>query len=264
MNHRQLAESISKKAGKIIKRNFSLGMKKAWKNDNTPITVTDKKINALLLQETKKYFPSYSVLAEEQSRLKKSEYVWVCDPLDGTIPFSHGIPICTFSLALVKTGQPILGVVSDPLGGRLFLAEKDKGTLLNGKRIKVSQTHKFKSAFSNCEMFETALYDITQTIDHLRFNEGVKLTSLASIVYSSMLVAAGEMAFAIFPHNTAHDVAAVKVIVVEAGGKVTDLFGKEQRYDKKINGAIISNGILHERLVDLTKKTAIKNNRIKK
>jgi len=67
------------------------------------------------------------------------------------------------------------------------------------------------------------------------------------------------LSFSIFPHTTAHDAAAVKIIVEEAGGKVTDLFGNEQRYDKPINGALVSNGFLHGKLTDLIKKMVFKN-----
>ena len=69
-----------------------------------------------------------------------------------------------------------------------------------------------------------------------------------------MLVAAGELGFTIFPHSTAHDAATVKIIVEEAGGKVTDIFGEEQRYDCETNGFIASNGVLHDKLVALAKK----------
>lgn len=74
-----------------------------------------------------------------------------------------------------------------------------------------------------------------------------------------MCVANGEFNLAIFP-GTEHkncDIAAVKVIVEEAGGKVTDLFGNEQRYDKSINGAIISNGIVHDEVIDVIANTII-------
>ena len=71
-----------------------------------------------------------------------------------------------------------------------------------------------------------------------------------------MCIASGDFTMAIFP-GTKHkncDIAAAKVIVEEAGGKVTDLFGNEQRYDKSINGAVISNGKIHKEVIDLMKK----------
>ena len=80
--------------------------------------------------------------------------------------------------------------------------------------------------------------------------------SVGSIVRACMCVANGDFNLAIFP-GTKHkncDIAAAKVIVEEAGGKVTDLFGNEQGYDTDINGAIISNGIVHNEVLDVIKQ----------
>jgi len=253
------ASQFALKAGEIIKKNFSLGMKKEWKEDNTPVTATDLMINSMLINEIAKEFPEHSVLAEEQSNIKNvSEYVWVCDPVDGTIPFSHGIPLCTFSLALVKNGEVILGVVNDPFSERLFVAEKGKGTLLNNKAIRVSTVSSLENAIGNCETFKRAKYNTAKLADYFAMSN-VKLMTLVSIIYPSALVAAGELDFTIFPHTTSWDAASVKIIVEEAGGKVTDIFGNEQRYDKDINGFIASNGILHDQLTNLTSKLVSQN-----
>lgn len=248
------AETLAKRAGKIMLKNFKLGMAKQWKSDNTPVTETDLTINGLVIDEIKSNFPNHLVKAEEKSNLKgKSEYVWVCDPVDGTIPFSHGIPISTFSLALTKNGVSIIGVVYDPFQDRLYSAVKGRGARLNSIKIEVSKFSQLKEATGAYEMFERARYD-TNCLQEQLTKEGVKLMRLCSIVYPSVLVAASELAFTIFPHTTAHDGAAIKVIVEEAGGKVTDIFGKEQRYDSEINGFIASNRILHEKLVYLCRK----------
>ena len=71
-----------------------------------------------------------------------------------------------------------------------------------------------------------------------------------------MCIANGDFTLAVFPGtiNKHMDIAAVKVIVEEAGGKVTDMFGNEQRYDEKINGALISNGVNHDEIIELIKK----------
>jgi myo-inositol-1(or 4)-monophosphatase len=251
---KEFAEQFALKAGGIMKENFSLGMAKKWKGDNTPVTETDFKINTLLIREIKEKFQGHRIKAEEESSLEgDGEYVWVCDPVDGTIPFSHGIPIATFSLALTRNGESILGVVCDPFQNRLFSAVKGGGAYLNGKPITVSKTSKLKGVVGEYEMFETAAYNTNKLQEHLTF-EGVKLLRLCSIVYPSALVAAGELAFAIFPHTTVHDGVAIKVIVEEAGGKVTDLFGQEQRWDGGLRGFIASNGMLHDTLVALVKE----------
>ncbi len=239
--------------------NFGLGTKKEWKSDNTPITKADREINSLLIKEVKENFPGHRILAEEESYLEgDNSYVWVCDPLDGTIPFSYGIPISTFSLALTKNGESVRGVIYDPFQDRLYSAAKNEGAYLNGRRTYVSKKSQLKQAAGEYEMFDRAKYDVSQLVGFL-VNEGAKLLQLCSIVYPSALVAAGEIDFTIFPHTSAHDMAAVKIIVEEAGGKVTDIFGEDQRYDTETNGFIASNGILHEKLVKLSKKLVTKH-----
>ncbi len=196
------ASQFALEAGQIIKKNFSLGMEKKWKEDNTPVTATDLLINSMLINEISKEFPEHSVLAEEQSNIKDtSEYIWVCDPVDGTIPFSHGIPLSTFSLALVKNGQVILGVVNDPFSERLFVAEKGKGTFLNNKAIQVSTTSSLESAMGNYEMFKRAKYNTAEIANSLTMSDAILMT-LNSVIYSSILVAAGESDFTIFPNTS--------------------------------------------------------------
>ena len=115
-------------------------MDKTIKKDGSPVTKTDLAINKLVIDRVKKYFPSHGVLGEEQSNyVEKADYVWVCDPVDGTIPFSRGMPTCMFSLGLTFKGKPILGVGYDPFIDRLIFAELGKGAFLNGKKIHVSR-----------------------------------------------------------------------------------------------------------------------------
>ncbi len=255
MNHKKFAIKLALQAGKIIKKNFTLNMQTEYKKgDFSSVTKTDYKINDLVIQSIEKYFPSHSVLAEEKSNLKDSEYVWVCDPVDGTIAFAHGFPLSTFSLALVKNGEPILGVAYDPFQKRLFFAEKGKGTYLNNKKINVPQINNFEGSVGAFEMWNKAKYDVFKLAEYLEMNKIVKTVKLCSIVNPSVLVSNGELLFTIFPHTTAHDAAAIKIIVEEAGGRFTDIFGNEQRYDKSINGFIASNGMVHDKLVELSKK----------
>lgn len=253
--YQKFAKDFAYRAGKIIRDNFNLKMDKEWKSDNTPVTETDLKVNRMLVEEVKANFPTHRVQGEEESNLEgDSEYLWVCDPVDGTIPFSHGIPTSTFSLALVQDGKPILGVVFDPFQNRLFSATLGEGAFLNGEKITVSKTSNLKGTAGAYEMFKRAKYDLDELQRILTVEKESILFRLYSIIYPSMLVAAGELGFTIFPNGIAHDAAAVKIIVEEAGGKVTSIFGEEQRYDTEINGFIASNGVLHDQLVVLAKE----------
>lgn len=124
MNHLDFAINLAKQAGPIIKNNFVLGMKKEIKQDKTPLTVTDLAINDLVNKAVAKMFPDHGLISEEGGFYSGQDYTWVCDPVDGTIPFSHGVPICMFMLGLMYKGQSILGVVYDPFMDKMYYAEK--------------------------------------------------------------------------------------------------------------------------------------------
>lgn len=248
--YKQFMEALAKEAGEIIVSHFQK-VDKEWKENDTPLTIADTKINSLIIDKIKEKFPDHDIISEEGSDNKeKSDYVWVCDPIDGTIPFSHGVPTCVFCLALVYKGESIAGVIYDPFMDRMYFAEKGKGCLLNNKRISVNSNNEIKRAMIGISAWATGPYIITQLYQELTDREAF-VWNLHSVVYLGMLVASGELSGVLFPSDTCHDGAALKIIVEEAGGKMTDLFGNEQRYDKEIKGFIASNGILHDKLVDM-------------
>jgi fructose-1,6-bisphosphatase/inositol monophosphatase family enzyme len=249
MEIQTICEQLARQAGKIIRENFEKPMKKDWKSDNTPVTITDTEINRLVIETIKQHFPSHDIRGEEESDLSNnSSHVWLCDPVDGTIPFSHGIPTACFSLALVEDGIPKAGIIYDPWMDRLYYAEQGKGTTLNGKTIHVNAIDDLQKAVIGVATWRQAphpMHDIYETI----FSRDMMLVQLASIVYMGMLVASGELSGVCFSGKTAHDVAALKIIIEEAGGKVTDIYGNDQRYNDTVKGCIATNGIIHDLLI---------------
>ncbi len=249
----EFAMELAVDAGSIISHDFSMHVKKELKPDNTFVTGTDLKINNMVIKEISKRYPNHNILAEEYSlAAKASEYTWVCDPIDGTISFSHGIPTAVFSLALVRSGRPILGVVYDPFQDRLFLGMYGKGATLNDKKISVSSDKKVRGSIIGFAAWQDAQEDITNAYPKM-IKEGASVLMLGSITYMGALVAAGELSACVHPARMPFDTAAVKVIIEEAGGKVTGLNGKKQRYNNRINGAIMSNGRLHDSLVSIVR-----------
>ena len=226
-------------------------MKKEWKEDHSPVTETDLAINGIVLKTLKDLYPSHSILSEEESDFShESEYVWICDPVDGTHNFSHGIPTATFALALVRQGAPMLGVIYDPFLDRLFSAEKGKGAFMNSSSIRVSEKPVLKSAVIGMGKMNKVrnLFPVMEA----GYGHGASFITGLSIHYMSAMVAAGEFAASIFGGTSPHDMTAGKIIVEEAGGKVTDLNGKTpERYDRDIEGQLCSNGLLHDPLLAL-------------
>lgn len=253
MRPKEFAIDLAQQAGEIIRSNFKMGMPKEWKKDNTPLTAADLTINKLVEKAVANIFPEHGLIAEEGGNFnEQAEYVWLCDPIDGTIPFAHGLPTCAFSLALVKNGEAILGVIYDPFLDRLAFAEKGHGTFINNQPVKVSAQTDLSKALIGLSSWSSAMYDFVH-IFKIVSDQGGKVINCGSIVYSGMLVASGDFLVNLWPGNTPWDIAAIKIIVEEAGGKVTDIFGKEQKYNGPINGALITNGKLHQTFVKMMK-----------
>ncbi len=99
----KFAESVARSAGKIMKKYYHGDKGSDYKGDNTIVTKADKEINDLLIARVKKSFPEHSVDGEEK-KFGKSEYVWTCDPVDGTAMYARNLPVSVFSLALVVNG----------------------------------------------------------------------------------------------------------------------------------------------------------------
>lgn len=252
-DHLNFAQSIAKDAGKIMLRYFQIGVSYESKSDSSPVTLADKEINQHVINKITERYPTHSIIGEEDSLLQtSSEYSWVCDPLDGTRPFTYGIPINVFSLALTHQGIPILGVVYDPYMDRMYYAEKNKGAYLNNQKIRVNYQENLNKQHVGLSGQSNKLVNIITVANQININNG-RIFILGSTVYDGIMVAAGQFIASIFTGKTAHDIAALKIIVEEAGGKVTDLSGNEQRYDQEINGAIISNNVIHNTVKKLIK-----------
>lgn len=244
------AKNIAYEAGDIMLKYFKDNNEASYKFDETIVTKADTEINSYLIKKVKEVFPEHSVDGEEE-KFGSSEYVWVCDPVDGTAMYARHIPVAVFSLALVVNGISLLGVVYDPFTDNLYYAIKGQGAFKNDKQIRVNNIKlDDKRSVSNFDMWPNSEYNIYDAINEL--GKKTYFVSVGSVIRACMCVASGEFNLAIFP-GTKHkncDIAAVKVIVEEAGGKVTNLFGNEQNYNQDIKGAIVSNGIVHDEAIE--------------
>lgn len=251
--------TLSEKASQIMLKYYSpagginVTYKDTLNNDLSPVTKADIEINEMIINEVKLHYPDYRVLGEEISTNDiNNKKLFVVDPIDGTYMFTIGCPLFVFSAAVVVNGESISGIISNPLAKRTIIAEKGKGAYIaeENKRVFVSKKNSLKEAFINIPWKDVKM---TEKI----IEAGSSPMQIYSIIEASSLVATGGFDGAIFRFDSEVDIASVKIIVEEAGGKVTDIEGNEQKYDKKINGAIISNGFLHTKLVSAVKEANI-------
>jgi histidinol-phosphatase len=247
------AKQLARQAGGIMLKHFQVGLAHETKGDGTPVTIADEAINRLVIDAVRSDYPEDAVLGEEASHAcPGARRVWVCDPIDGTIPYTFGVPTNMFSLALVEDGVPVFGVLYDPYSERLYEATHGHGALMNGHKLGVSSNAALGDSFVS---LPGAQFGLTDTAELVRaaISQGLRIFSVGSVTYACALVASGQLAACVFPAESVWDIAAVKVIVEEAGGRVTNLFGNQQRYDQPIRGALISNGLVHDELVQLAR-----------
>ncbi len=251
------AMKLAKQAGKIILTNFKASSQKAmpkvWKPDNTVVTETDRIINKLVIKTLKSNFPDHGIIAEEGSMYNNEKYTWVCDPVDGTTFFAHGLPNSVFGLALLEDGMPIIGVLYDPFTDRLLGAAKGKGAFLNAKPVRVSNLKTIKGGvFGVLPFSPRSGLDLTELYKSLVL-KGAKILNVP-ILNMALLIGCGKMSGVVFPMQDPWDAAPAKIIIEEAGGKVTDLFGQNQRYDKETTGFVVTKGKIHGQLLDVVQK----------
>lgn len=250
--HLDFAKQIAEKAGKIMSQNFMLGMAKEWKQDNTPLTVTDTVVNQLVIEEVKQRFPDHGVLGEESSFDTDKKFLWVVDPVDGTMSFSHGIPASVFSLALVKDGQPIVAVVKDPFSDRTYYASKGSGTFVNDQPLRVNdQSELGPQVFIDIAgRFSLKEFDVIKVLEILASKQ-VRVSKSFSAIFNALPVVTGQYAASIVLLEYPWDGAAIGLLTTEAGGKVTDLHGNDRRWNRYGDGFIVSNSLIHGQLIDI-------------
>ena len=173
---------------------------------------------------------------------------WIIDPIDGTINFANGIPICCVSIGVEQDGKMILGAVYNPFMNEMFIAEKGKGATLNGQKIQVSNK---SDILSSCLVtgFPYQYLDTEngplQIFEKL-IRKAIPVRRLGSAALDLCWTAAGRFD-GFYEHKLqAWDSAAGFLIVEEAGGKVTDLKGNP--YSPYQPGIIATNGKIHASL----------------
>ncbi|HSX47085.1 MAG TPA: inositol monophosphatase [Patescibacteria group bacterium] len=240
------AKDLAENAGKIMGRYFrAKDIGTVTKADHTPVTIADTQINDLVIKKVKETFQDHGVLGEENSFKPERKLIWVVDPIDGTAPYSLGIPVSTFSLALVDRadGQALVAVTYDPFLEEMYHATQGGGAFKNGEPIKTSKSHDFQHAYislsSRSLEGEGYNYQPAKVLQEFR-SQGTKVLSFVSFVYTANRVATGQLLVTIVGETEAWDIAACAMLIQEAGGVVTDFYGKKRRFDESGDGCIMA------------------------
>ncbi len=183
----EFAKDIAKEAGKIMLKYFNMDNGASYKGDKTIVTLADTEINSYLIKKVKEKYPNHSVDGEEE-QFGKSDYVWVCDPVDGTAMYARHIPVAVFSLALVIKGESKVGIVFDPFTNNLYTAIKGKGAYKNSEKITVND-YELNDMKTVChyDLWPEADYNISTVIQEL--GKKTYFIGLGSIIRACMCVA---------------------------------------------------------------------------
>lgn len=220
----EFAKKLAREAGAIMRHHFGHA-KIDVKSNDTPVTQADLEVSDLVISRIKESFPDHHVMDEErQNKSDGGEYLWICDPIDGTIPYAHAVATSVFSLALYQNKEPILGVAYDPYMDRMCWTARGMPTSLNDTMVTVSPDHieRGSTIFFVSSYIETV--DTTKFIAHWR-NQGVNVSAVESFVYLAMLVASGYVQAAVLPPAHPWDRAASKILLENAGGMMLDHTG---------------------------------------
>lgn len=251
-----IAVQAAKKAGAYQKEKWQTNFKVEFKSDINLVTEVDKHCEKEIVSLLQEHFPDHDIMAEEgtgNGTRKDSPYKWIIDPLDGTTNFAHRYPLFAVSIALEHQGEIIIGIVYDPLKDELFTAIKGEGAFLNEQKISVSDAPEVNKALVATgfayNIREAKDYAVENFVNMLMSAQGIRRDGVAAI--DLCYVACGRYD-AFFELNLfPWDVAAGKLILEEAGGKVTLFSGKEfSVYDKEI---LATNGKLQAEMGKILK-----------
>ena len=246
---RKASKNLIRDFGEVEKLQVSI------KGPGDFVTMTDKKVEKILIDELQKARSNYSILSEEIGEIKNDEeFKWIIDPIDGTSNFLHGIPHFGISVALEKNKEIICGIIFDPIKNEIFSTEKGNGSYLNNQRIRVSSRKKLE----DCILFTGGPRQASKNKE-VTLEEYKKFSSKVFIPIRKMGSGALDMAYVAAGrcdgcwHRDLNywDIAAGILLVKEAGGFVTDFIGTDKYIENKT--ILAANSRINEAMIEVLK-----------
>ena len=194
-----------------------------------------------IMKRIREKYPEHDILTEETKHQHvKSDYLWVIDPLEGTLNYAHKIPVWAVNIGLFYKKEPFIGVVYAPVLKELFHAAKGKGSYLNGKKIFVNKDEDLLHSFYSVSQKQSCKLSLSHHLMRHFGCVGLDLAYVACGRFGARIKLRG---------NDPYGYGAGSVLVLEAGGKITDTKG--QSWKLFSNGALASNGRLHGKVLEM-------------
>jgi myo-inositol-1(or 4)-monophosphatase len=249
------AMKVAREAGALLKENFGKQQDVRYKGRIDLVTEMDHRSEELILGRLGATFPGDGFLAEERGRdSSTSDRVWIIDPLDGTVNYAHEYPVFSVSIALQAAGELVVGAVYNPLLDEMYAARRGGGATLNGRPRRVTEVDTLERA-----LLATGFgYEVSTEPDPEKNN----LAPFARFILRVQAVRrAGSAALAIAKVGVGRtdgfwergvrpwDMAAGMVVVVEGGGKITNLAGDSPEVQGR--QLVASNGRIHAAMLEV-------------
>lgn len=239
----QFAHELARESEELILKHWKRGgLAVSLKADRTVVTETDQEVETMMRERIKAAFPEHGIIGEEfGNENEDAEYVWILDPIDGTVSYVHGIPLYGSLYGLLHRGQPILGVINQPNLGQLCIGDGET-TTLNGEPIHCGDKQDLSEAVLLCT-------DPRRPHHH---QNGPAFDALIRQVhtyrgwgdcYGYLMVATGRADVMLDPIMSAWDCAPFAPILREAGGYFGDWQGNHTIYGQEAlstNEALLS------------------------
>jgi len=248
------ALDICNKAGEIAMDHLRKGVRSEMKADDSPVTAADKECERMIREGIAAAFPDDAILGEEEGESASAKpgsgaggngRKWIIDPIDGTYNYARAVPIFATLLALEQDGEIVLGVVHAPAMGDTYWAEKGAGAYKNGERIKSSTLRQLSRSQFNFGALDRILKDgywdgftrlVSATYRQRGYGDYLGFAYVFEDKAESML----EVGVKVW------DLAPMKIIIEEAGGRYSDLSGGQSVYT---GSCLVSNEPLHDEIL---------------
>ncbi len=239
-----LAVELATGAGALTRKWFDRGQVDFdTKDDGSPVTEADKAAERYLREQIGQAFPTDAVIGEEEeARSGTSGRTWIIDPIDGTKSFTRGVPLYGTLLAVVDEHGPAVGVIVMPALDEVVAAGRGLGCLHNGRETSVSEQGDFASSYAMTSGFEFW----PNQADRDRFLASGPTNRTWGDAYGYVLLATGRCEAMVDPMVNLWDIAAMQVIIPEAGGQVSDERGGVWEEGRCF---VASNGLIHDELL---------------
>ena len=243
----ETAIAAARAAGEVARRYFRTNVTVERKADRSPVTIADRECERRIIEVLSGAFPDYGVVGEEFGTRPGAGPCWIVDPIDGTKSFIRGIPYFATLIGLEEDGEVTLGVIYAPVVDDLLYARKGEGAFDRSGRLHVSERRTLAESmivFGGLNALRGAGYwrAVEEIVDRSMRQRGY------GDYFGHTFVARGQAEVMMETDLKPWDMAALKIVVEEAGGRFTDFDGVPTIYG---GTAVASNGLVHDEVLEI-------------